>query len=187
MTHLRSSWNIWRPNSKMWFLDVTGLSSQRCRYHIGNPQIKDFCKSFELQDLKRMILPAGFSELRFTKCTGDSVWGMFPVWRWVLASSFIARPEMSYCEGRWRCQHWVQWGTIHVSWRNVGVYIWSYNLDDRPPNPMMIRIWYKKPLDFHGFSGESHSEILKHTSLSVGRVWFHRSLEPSQHQLMNHP
>lgn len=28
---------------------------------------------------------------------------------------------------------------------------------------MMIRIWYERQLDIHGFSGEFHSEILKHT------------------------
>lgn len=100
--------------AKMRFLDVMGLSSQRCRCQIGNAQIKDFCKSFELQDLTRIQddpLPAGFSNLRFTTCTGDSVWWTFQVCRWVLASSFIARPAMSCCEGRWRCQHsdfWVR-------------------------------------------------------------------------------
>ena len=41
--------------AKMRFLDVMGLSSQRCRCQIGNAQIKDFCKSSELQDLTRMI------------------------------------------------------------------------------------------------------------------------------------
>ena len=173
MTHLRSSWNIWRPNPLSTRHDETlqFLTSHAEQVEIcGGWGLWRRCDSLmswgwapnvaaaklAMPKSRTSVSPLSFKIWRGWSTSSrvfkptvyqmyrDSVWWTFQVCRWVLASSFIARPAMSCCEGRWRCQHsyfWVRQKNgllgkccgfhderwfIHINWRNVSVYIYIY-------------------------------------------------------------